>query len=123
MAPLPGVHIIQGDFEEAETLDRLEAALAGRAVDLVLSDMAPNITGVRASDQARAMGLAELALDFADRHLKPGGTLLVKVFQGGDYPAFLAEMKRRCRQTRVRKPAASRRKSTEQYLLGQGFGL
>lgn len=123
MAPLPDVRIIQGDFEEAATLARLEAALAGRAVDLVLCDMAPNISGVRASDQARAMGLAELALDFADRHLEPGGTLLVKVFQGSDYPAFLAQMRRRCRQVKVRKPAASRRKSTEQYLLGQGFGL
>ena len=69
------------------------------------------------------MALAELALEFADRRLKAGGTFLVKVFQGSDYPAFLAEMRRRCRQTRVRKPEASKRKSTEQYLLGQGFGL
>ena len=123
MAPLPGVTFIQGDFQEPETLERLEASLEGRAVDLVLSDMAPNMTGVRASDQARAMGLAELALDFADRHLRPGGTLLVKVFQGSDYPAFLAEMKGRCRETKVRKPEASKRKSAEHYLLGRGFGL
>ena len=123
MEPLPGVEFIPGDFHQAETLARLEAVLAGRAVDLVLSDMAPNISGIRASDQARAMALAELALDFADTHLVAGGTLLVKVFQGADYPAFLAAMKRRCRDTKVRKPEASRRKSTEHYLLGRGFGV
>ena len=123
MEPLPGVEFIRGDFHQRETLARLEALLAGRAVDLVLSDMAPNISGIRASDQARAMALAELALDFADTHLVAGGTLLVKVFQGADYPAFLAAMKRRCRDTKVRKPEASRRKSTEHYLLGRGFGV
>lgn len=122
MEPLPGVEFIPGDFHQAETLARLEAVLAGRAVDLVLSDMAPNISGIRVSDQARAMALAELALDFADTHLVAGGTLLVKVFQGADYPAFLAHMKRRCRDTRVRKPEASRRESAEHYLLGRGFG-
>ncbi len=123
MEPLPGVEFIPGDFHQAETLARLEALLAGRAVDLVLSDMAPNISGIRAGDQARAMALAELALDFADTHLVAGGTLLVKVFQGADYPAFLAAMKRRCRSTKVRKPEASRRKSAEHYLLGRGFGV
>jgi 23S rRNA (uridine2552-2'-O)-methyltransferase len=123
MEPLPGVEFIPGDFHQAETLARLEAVLAGRAVDLVLSDMAPNISGIRAGDQARAMALAELALDFADTHLVAGGTLLVKVFQGADYPAFLAAMKRRCRSTKVRKPEASRRKSAEHYLLGRGFGV
>ncbi len=123
MEPLPGVEFIPGDFHQAETLARLEAVLAGRAVDLVLSDMAPNISGIRAGDQARAMALAELALDFAETHLVAGGTLLVKVFQGADYPAFLAAMKRRCRSTKVRKPEASRRKSAEHYLLGRGFGV
>ncbi len=123
MEPLPGVEFIPGDFHQAETLARLEAVLAGRAVDLVLSDMAPNISGIRAGDQARAMALAELALDFADTHLVAGGTLLVKVFQGADYPAFLAAMKRRCRSTKVRKPEASKRKSAEHYLLGRGFGV
>jgi 23S rRNA (uridine2552-2'-O)-methyltransferase len=123
MEPLPGVEFIPGDFHQAETLARLEAVLAGRPVDLVLSDMAPNISGIRAGDQARAMALAELALDFADTHLVAGGTLLVKVFQGADYPAFLAAMKRRCRSTKVRKPEASRRKSAEHYLLGRGFGV
>lgn len=123
MAPLPGVEFIRGDFHQGETLARLEAVLAGRTVDLVLSDMAPNISGIRASDQARAMALAELALDFADRHLVAGGALLVKVFQGADYPAFLAAMKRRCRDTKVRKPEASKRKSAEHYLLGRGFAV
>ena len=122
MEPLPGVELIRGDFHQRETLARLEAVLAGRTVDLVLSDMAPNISGIRVSDQARAMALAELALDFADTHLVAGGTVLIKVFQGADYPAFLAAMKRRCRDTRVRKPEASRRESAEHYLLGRGFG-
>ena len=123
MDPLPGVTFIQGDFREDETLARLQASLEGRAVDLVLSDMAPNMTGVRASDQARAMALAELALEFAIGHLAPGGALLVKVFQGSDYPAFLAAMRRACREIRVRKPKASRERSTEHYLLGRHFAI
>jgi 23S rRNA (uridine2552-2'-O)-methyltransferase len=123
MEPLHGVELVRGDFREQETLERLEAALEGRAVDLVLSDMAPNMSGIRASDQARAMGLAELALEFADEHLAPGGSLLVKVFQGADYPAFLDALKRRCRETKVRKPEASKRRSAEHYLLGRGFAI
>jgi len=122
MEPLPGVEFVRGDFRESECLERLEALLDARPVDLVLSDMAPNISGVRVSDQARSMALAELALDFADRHLAVGGSFLVKVFQGADYPAFLQAMKRRCRDTRVRKPEASKRASAEHYLLGRGFG-
>ena len=122
MEPLPGVEFIRGDFHAKSTLERLQALLGSRPVDLVLSDMAPNMSGIRVSDQALAMGLAELAMDFAEQHLKPGGTLLVKVFQGADYPAFLAAMKRNWRQTKVRKPEASKRKSTEHYLLGRGFG-
>jgi len=122
MAPLPGVEFIHGDFRESEALARLEALLAGRSVDLVLSDMAPNMSGIRVSDQALAMGLAELAMDFADKHLAAGGTFLVKVFQGADYPAFLNAMRCKCREVKVRKPEASRRKSAEHYLLGQGFG-
>ncbi len=123
MEPLPGVELVRGDFREPETLERLEAALEGQAVDLVLSDMAPNMSGIWASDQARAMGLAELALEFADGHLAPGGALLVKVFQGADYPAFLDALKRRCRETKVRKPEASRRRSAEHYLLGRSFAI
>lgn len=123
MDPLPGVEFLQGDFREDETLAALEALLEGQAVDLVLSDMAPNMTGVRASDQARCMALAELALDFAIGHLAPGGTLVVKVFQGSDYPAFLQAMRRACRETRVRKPRASRERSAEHYLLGRHFAI
>lgn len=121
MEPLAGVEFIQGDFGEDEPLARLEALLEGRSVDLVLSDMAPNMSGIRASDQARAMALAELALEFALEHLGPQGTLLVKVFQGSDYPAFLEAMKRGFRETRVRKPKASRERSAEHYLLGRHF--
>ena len=121
MDPLPSVAFIRGDFREPETLERLEAALQGRPVDLVLSDLAPNMSGVRASDQARAMALAELVLEFADRHIAPGGSLLVKVFQGAEYPVFLDAMKRRWRDTKVRKPEASKRRSAEHYLLGRGF--
>ncbi len=118
MEPLPGVEFIQGDFGEDQALARLKTLLAGRAVDLVLSDMAPNITGIRASDQARAMGLAELALEFASSHLASDGMLLVKVFQGADYPVFLEAMRRTFVQTRVRKPKASKGRSSEHYLLG-----
>ena len=117
MDPLPGVEFVQGDFHQPESLDRLEALLEGRAVDLVLSDMAPNISGVRASDQARAMALAELAMDFAQRYLTDEGTLLTKVFQGADYPEFLAAARRAFAEVRVRKPKASRERSSEQYLL------
>src|SRR4029078_7146272 len=82
MAPLPHVTILQGDFREDAVVASLERELAGRPIDLVLSDMSPNISGIALSDQARAMHLAELALEFAARHLKPGGSLLVKVLQG-----------------------------------------
>ena len=122
MEPLPGVEFISGDFQEQETLERLEAALDGRPADLVLSDMAPNMTGIRVSDQARAMALAELALDFAANYLVVGGSFLVKVFQGADYAGFHKAMKTACRDTKVRKPEASKGKSTELYLLGRGFG-
>ena len=123
MDSLPDVEFIQGDFTEPAVLDELLDRLGDRKADLVMADMAPNMSGIRVSDQARAMALAELALDFADSHLAVGGTLLVKVFQGADYPAFLAAMKRRCRDTKVRKPEASKRHSTEHYLLGRGFGV
>ena len=123
MEPLAEVEFIPGDFQDQETLERLEAALGGRAADLVLSDMAPNMSGIRVSDQARAMALAELALDFAANYLVVGGSLLVKVFQGADYAAFHKAMKAACRDTKVRKPEASKGKSAELYLLGRGFGV
>lgn len=121
MEPLAGVEFIQGDFREEETLGLVAKCLAGRRADLVLSDMAPNISGIRAMDQARAMGLAELALAFAQAHLAPGGALLVKTFQGSGYVEFLRELRARCRETRVRKPDASRDRSAEVYLLGRGL--
>jgi len=119
MTPLHGVDFIQGDFREEEVLRRLETSLAGRAVDLVLSDMAPNMSGIAVSDQARAMHLAELALEFCQQHLKPGGDFLVKVFQGTDYVELHKAVKQAFEQVVVRKPAASRDRSTETYLLAR----
>ena len=119
MIPLHGVEFIQGDFREDEVLRRLEAQLAGRAVDLVLSDMAPNMSGIAASDQARVMHLAELTLEFCKDHLKPGGDLLVKVFQGSDYIELHKAVKAAFEQVTVRKPAASRDRSAETYLLAR----
>lgn len=120
MDPLPGVEFLQGDFREQEVLDRLEQVLAGARVDLVLSDMAPNLSGVDVVDQPRAMYLAELALDFAATHLKPGGTLLTKVFQGAGFDALLRDARARFAEVRLKKPKASRLRSPEVYLLARG---
>ncbi len=119
--PLPGVVVLQGDFREQAVTEALHAALAGRLADLVLSDMSPNISGVALSDQARAMHLAELALDFARGHLKHGGAFLVKVFQGAGFEEFLRAARDCFERVVVRKPRASRGESSEQYLLGIGF--
>ncbi len=119
IAPIPGVRFIQGDFQDDAILREIEAALGDRTVDLVISDMAPNISGVGVADQARAIGLCELALDFAQSHLKPGGTLLVKVFQGSGFDEFRRAMQDAFEAVVVRKPAASRDRSTEVYLLGK----
>ena len=121
LAPLPGVHFIQGDFREQKVLDALLAALGGSKADLVICDLAPNISGIGVSDQARAMYLAELALEFARQCLKPGGSLLVKVFQGAGFTEFLAEMRKAFTKVASRKPEASRGRSSEQYLLGKGL--
>jgi len=121
LAPLPGVHFIQGDFREQEVLDALLAALGGSKADLVICDLAPNISGIGVSDQARAMYLAELALEFARQCLKPGGSLLVKVFQGAGFTEFLAAMRKAFTKVVSRKPEASRGRSSEQYLLGKGL--
>lgn len=118
MEPLHGVDFIQGDFRDDDILARLEERLAGRRVGLVMSDMAPNMSGVPLVDQARIMHLAELGLDFCRAHLKPEGAFLVKVFQGTDYAAFLHSMREVFRSVAVRKPAASRDRSAELYLLG-----
>jgi 23S rRNA (uridine2552-2'-O)-methyltransferase len=118
MQPLPGVEFIQGDFREETVLAELEARLGGKPVNLVISDMAPNISGIGVADQARAMHLAELALDFASNHLEPGGSFLVKVFQGAGFEDFLRLMRTRFAKVLSRKPDASRDRSSEQYLLG-----
>ena len=121
MAPLPGVKFLQGDFREDAMLDAIGQALAGRKIDLVLSDMSPNISGISMSDQARAMHLAELALEFSGNQLKPGGNLLVKVFQGSGFQAFFRVMQARFDAVTTRKPEASRGRSNELYLLGRGY--
>ncbi|MEJ2107208.1 MAG: RlmE family RNA methyltransferase [Acidiferrobacteraceae bacterium] len=118
---IPGVEVIQGDFTEDAVFQDLLDRLGGQPVDLVLSDMAPNISGIAAVDQARSIGLAELALDLALRTLRPGGKLLVKVFQGEGYPEYLRLLKGRFDRVVTRKPKASRGRSREIYLLALGF--
>ncbi len=121
MEALPGVQFVQGDFREQEVLDALLVALGGRKADLVISDLAPNISGIGVSDQARSMYLCELALEFARQCLKPGGSLLVKVFQGAGFTEFLAGMRKAFVKVGSRKPEASRGRSSEMYLWGRGF--
>ena len=121
MEPLPGVHFIQGDFREREVLDALLSAIGGRKADLVISDLAPNISGIGTSDQARSVYLCELALELARECLKPGGSLLVKVFQGAGFIEFLASMREHFGNVGSRKPGASRGRSSEMYLLGTGL--
>ncbi len=122
MKPIPGVTIVQTDFTNDEALEILGQNLGESGiVDLVLSDMAPNISGVNVSDQAKAMYLAELALDFSMKNLKPGGNFITKVFQGAGFDAYLAEMRRYFEKVVSRKPTASRARSREIYLLGKGY--
>lgn len=118
--PLPRVRFIQGDFREDAVLAQLEEMLGGKQIDLVISDMAPNISGVDISDQARSVYLAELALDFAANHLKPGGAFLVKVFMGAGYEEYVKLMRTHFDKVVNRKPKASRDRSSEVYLLGLG---
>ncbi|MGY0611234.1 MULTISPECIES: 23S rRNA (uridine(2552)-2'-O)-methyltransferase RlmE [unclassified Luteimonas] len=120
MPPLAGVEFIHGDFREDAVLSQLESVLDGASVDLVLSDMAPNKSGVNAVDQPRAMYLAELAMDFADRHLRPDGTFLIKLFHGVGFDDYVRELRRRYAKVVIRKPAASRQRSPEVYALAQG---
>ena len=120
MDALPGVEFIAGDFREPGPLAALEAALTDRPVDLVMSDMAPNMSGVDVVDQPRAMHLAELALEFALKVLRPGGSLLVKVFQGAGFEELVRGARRDFVTVRMRKPPASRARSAEMYLLATG---
>ena len=117
--PIHGVEFIQGDFREDSVLAQLEEKLEGRKVGLVISDMAPNISGIGMADQARAMELAELALDFAMRHLNPGGAFLVKIFQGVGFEDYVKLMRSHFGRVLTRKPKASRDRSSELYLLGR----
>ncbi len=119
MAPIRGVHFILGDFREESVLAELEKNLGEREVGLVMSDMAPNMSGMAVMDQARVMHLAELGLEFSRAHLKPDGAFLVKVFQGRDYEAFVKAMRETFQTVAVRKPDASRDRSAEVYLLGR----
>ncbi len=120
MLPLHGVVFIKGDFREPEVLSELEKSLADAIPDLVISDMSPNITGISVSDQARGMHLAELALQFSRERLNSGGDFLVKVFQGSDFDDFLRTMRTVFTRVVIRKPEASRGRSSETYLLGLG---
>lgn len=121
MRGLPNVTFIHGDFYDDATVEQLEKALGGTKADLVLSDMAPNLSGIPVADQARALDLAELALDFALKHLKPQGNFLVKAFQGAGFDTFLKSLRARFATVAVRKPDASRSRSSEVYLLGKGL--
>ncbi len=123
MEPLPGVEFIQGDFREETVLNRLRELLDGRPVDLVISDMAPNVTGMATVDQPRAMYLCELALDFAREVLKPGGGMVVKVFQGEGFDQYLRELRTAFAKVVTRKPKASRPSSREVYLVAGNFKL
>jgi 23S rRNA (uridine2552-2'-O)-methyltransferase len=121
MEPVAGVIFVQADFSTAKGLEALAAGLQARKADLVISDMAPNLTGIAVSDQARSMALAEAARDFALLHLKQDGALLVKIFQGAGYDDYLKSLRRAFAKVLVRKPKASRGESAEQYLLGRGL--
>ena len=120
MDPLPDVEFVQGDFREQAVLEELLAVLGDREADLVMSDIAPNVSGVDAVDQPRAMYLAELAVDFADRVLRPGGDLLMKVFQGEGFDELVRDLRSRYGKVVIRKPAASRPRSREVYALARG---
>ena len=120
MPPLAGVEFLQGDFREDEVLSQLVATLDGKQVDLVLSDMAPNKSGVGAVDMPRAMYLCELAMEFADLHLRTDGNFLIKLFQGVGFDDYVKELRRRYTKVSMRKPEASRKRSPEVYALAQG---
>lgn len=121
MDEIAGVEFILGDFSSDEVLKELERTLAGDRVDLVLSDMAPNMSGIADVDHDRSMYLVELALNFAKTQLAPGGDFLVKVFQGRSFQPFMLELRKAFKTVKVRKPPASRQRSPELYLLARDF--
>lgn len=119
MEPIQGVEFVQGDFRENNVLEKFEYLLNNRALDLVICDMAPNMSGNAVIDQAASFYLCELALDFARNHLKTGGNFLVKVFQGAGYQEYMSSMRENFATVVTRKPVASRNRSSEIYLLGK----
>ena len=121
MEPIEGVTWLQGDFREEDVLARLHEALAGRAADVVISDMAPNLSGIESADAARISHLVELAVDFAQSHLKPGGSLVAKVFHGSGYSQLVKLFKDTFRTAKPIKPKASRARSAETFLVGTGL--
>jgi 23S rRNA (uridine2552-2'-O)-methyltransferase len=123
MDAIPGVEFVQGDFREEAVLEQVLAAVGSEKVDLVLSDMAPNMAGIDAVDQPRSMYLAELALEFAERVLTPGGDALIKLFQGAGFDEIVREARRRYGRVVTKKPKASRTRSPEIYLLARQFGM
>ncbi len=123
MEPLPGVTFIRGDATEAQVEEEIRAALGDRAVDLVISDMAPNLTGIRAVDEARSVLLAEQVLHLAQNFLRDGGTMVIKLFQHNDTEVFVREARQHFAAIARRKPAASRSQSREFYLVATGFRL
>jgi 23S rRNA (uridine2552-2'-O)-methyltransferase len=123
MPALPGVEFISGDFSEDAVLERLRASLGGDKVDLVLSDMAPNMMGISDVDHDRSMYLVDLAVDFAAHALRPGGDLLMKVFQGREFQPLVARLRKEYETVKLRKPKASRARSPEVYVLARGYRL
>jgi len=121
MDSIPDVTFIQGDFTEDAVLQQILAAVGDSHVDLVISDMAPNMSGTPEVDMPRAMFLCELALDLAARVLKPGGDFLIKIFQGEGFDMYLKDVRTKFDKVQMRKPSSSRDRSREQYLLGKGF--
>src|ERR1700726_3884482 len=123
MDAIPGVDFVQGDFREPAVLEQVLQCVGADKVDLVLSDMAPNMAGIDAVDQPRSMYLAELALEFADRVLAPGGDLLLKLFQGAGFDQIIKDTRSRYGRVMTKKPKASRSRSSEIYLLARQFGM
>jgi len=123
MPAVPGVEFLQGDFNDEATLARLLERLGGAQVDLVMSDLAPNMMGIADVDHDRSMNLVELAFDFARRTLRPGGDFLAKVFQGREFQPFISRLRTQFESVKLRKPKASRARSPEVYVLARGYRL
>lgn len=123
MDPIPGVEFLCGDFLEPDTVEKLRQTLGNARADVVMSDMAPNISGIRVTDQARALELALSALAFAEAVLEPQGIFMVKGFQGSEFEELVAALKQKFRRVQFRKPGASRNESREIYLLASGYSV